>query len=126
MVLCCSDASKTKVKPVRPPQGCPPGTIVTFPGFKSLVGPVASAEDLPSVSFNRINKAFSKVAPGLLVNEQGVAVLKVSTATPAGKKQPKSHTDQQETRPASEQFKIVEFLTPEGPCTGPILNSTIS
>lgn len=121
MVLCCSDGAKTKVQPVRPPAGCAPGTSITFPGFKSLVSPEAMAanSDLPSISFNRINKAFSKVAPYLQVNADGVAVFKVSTAPPTGKKAPA-------TADVDQQFKTVKFCTPQGPCTGPIPDSTIS
>lgn len=119
MVLCCSDVNKTTVKPIRPPTGCEPGTVVTFSGFKSLVSP--DEPDLPSVSFNRINKAFSKVAPGLLVNENGIAVLKMSTPAPTKKlKGPAELTI------SAGEFTVVEFSTPDGPCTGPILNSTIS
>jgi methionine--tRNA ligase beta chain len=66
MLLCASDADKSKVSPLSPPEECPVGELVQFEGHR-----IAPAE-----AGNKATKAFSKIAEEFFVNENSLATFK--------------------------------------------------
>jgi len=66
MLLCASNADKTKVEPLLVPEGVPNGELVTFVGHKAE----------PAEAGNRASKAYSKIADDFLVDETGKATYK--------------------------------------------------
>ena len=63
MILCASNADKSKVDPLSPPAGAKVGELIRFEGHLSE----------PVEAGNRATKAYSKVADGFHTTEDGVA-----------------------------------------------------
>lgn len=75
MLLCASNADKTKVEPISPAAGSPLGSLITFPGWKSE----------PAEAGNRATKAYDKVADGFFVDDNGIATFQgVPMTSPVG------------------------------------------
>lgn len=64
MLLCSNNEDHTKVEPLSPPSGVPPGELVTFEGHASS----------PVEAGNRAVKAWKRVSKTLEVNEDKVNV----------------------------------------------------
>ena len=63
------------MEPLSPPEGCPPGQLITFKGHKSD----------PAEAGNRASKAYGKVADEFFVNDDGVATFQgIPFMTPLG------------------------------------------
>eukprot|EP01035_Chromulina_nebulosa_P018622 gene18622-24355_t len=75
MLLCTTSKDETKVDPLIPPADAPIGQLITFEGHLSE----------PVEPGNRATKAFTKIADGFYVNEQGVATFNgIPFSTPSG------------------------------------------